>query len=257
MAERPPDAWEAGLRREALAFAYPPTPDIAGAVSRRLETPRTRPPSVRRFALAALAILLLAAAALAVPGVRAAVLEWLQIGAIRLRLEEAPPTLPAATPRPPAGLGPTLTLAEASVRADFPLRLPAADLGLGPPDEVFLSEASGPEGRGQVVVLVWHVPDRPDVVRLSLYQIGVRFFGIKTAASASVRQARVGAYEAFWVPGPHPLQLAEGGENAWTLVPGNVLIWADDVVTYRLESDLTLEEALRLARSLEPVLAPR
>jgi hypothetical protein len=36
------------------------------------------------------------------------------------------------------------------------------------------------------------------------------------------------------------------------LVQGHVLIWAEGGLTYRLESGLLLEEALRIAESLQP-----
>jgi hypothetical protein len=35
------------------------------------------------------------------------------------------------------------------------------------------------------------------------------------------------------------------------LVEGNVLIWFENGLTYRLESDLSLEETVRVAESLE------
>jgi hypothetical protein len=37
------------------------------------------------------------------------------------------------------------------------------------------------------------------------------------------------------------------------LIDGHVLIWTDGNLTYRLETDLSLEEALKVAESLQPV----
>jgi hypothetical protein len=37
------------------------------------------------------------------------------------------------------------------------------------------------------------------------------------------------------------------------LINGHVLIWAGLDVTYRLETDLSLEEAVKIAESLEPI----
>jgi hypothetical protein len=34
------------------------------------------------------------------------------------------------------------------------------------------------------------------------------------------------------------------------LIDGHVLIWAEDNLSYRLESDLPLEEAIRIAESI-------
>jgi len=37
------------------------------------------------------------------------------------------------------------------------------------------------------------------------------------------------------------------------LVNGHVLIWENGEVTYRLETDLSMEEAVKIAESLEPI----
>jgi hypothetical protein len=37
------------------------------------------------------------------------------------------------------------------------------------------------------------------------------------------------------------------------MIDGQVLIWEGDGITYRLETDLSLEEAIRIAESLEPL----
>src|SRR5436190_11055365 len=101
------------LRDTARAFAYPPTPDIAGAVRGRLQEPRTathgvakQPLPRRRVLWVALAVgvALLATAALAVPEVGAFVRYIFRIGAIEIVV---------ATPTPvPSGAitpGPTAT----------------------------------------------------------------------------------------------------------------------------------------------------
>jgi len=45
--------------------------------------------------------------------------------------------------------------------------------------------------------------------------------------------------------------LRGGSVDVTRLVTGHVLVWAEGGVTYRLESDLDLEEAMRIAESLE------
>jgi hypothetical protein len=37
------------------------------------------------------------------------------------------------------------------------------------------------------------------------------------------------------------------------MIDGHVLIWKEGGLTYRLETDLTLEEALKIAQSLQPI----
>jgi hypothetical protein len=49
------------------------------------------------------------------------------------------------------------------------------------------------------------------------------------------------------------LILPNGDIQFERLVSGHVLIWAGLDVTYRLETDLSLKEAVRIAESLEPI----
>src|SRR6185503_5551266 len=88
------------LQNIARNFSYPPTPDIASAVAKRLAIKPEPKPLISppwRLVWAALVVLFILAGLLAVPQVRAAVVEFLQIGAIRIFLTEPTPT---ATPLP-------------------------------------------------------------------------------------------------------------------------------------------------------------
>ncbi|MGD8626434.1 MAG: hypothetical protein PVJ34_17980, partial [Anaerolineae bacterium] len=145
MNEQTDSMWAEKVRSTASAFAYPPTPDVAAAEQRRLAA-RAAPARRRRRRLAwgmavALALVVLLGGLLAVPQVRAAVLEALNLGAIRVLLGEPTPTPAAKT----AEAGPTVlpslldlagetTLAEAEAQAGFPVRLPAYPADLGRPD---------------------------------------------------------------------------------------------------------------------------
>lgn len=270
----PNEHWEARLRAAARAFPYPPTPDIAGAVRGRLGAEATRPARLRpRLAWAMVAVLLILGGLMAVPQVRAAVVEFLQIGAIRIFLTEPTPTvtpipptatplsptptglLPTATPRPtPTPLSSVLelagetTLAEAQAQVDFPIRLPTHPPDLGPPDRVFLQDLGG-----QVVVLAWLDPDQPDGVRLSLHQLGPGTFGQKLQPPV-IQETTVHGQPALWTEGPYLLQFQRGGQVVYEgqlLVTGYVLVWVEDDITYRLETDLSLEEAVQIAESLQ------
>jgi hypothetical protein len=262
------EQWEARLQQLARRFPYPPTPDITGAVRAQLaEESRLKPElPPRRLAWAALLVLLILAGLLAVPQVRAALVEYLQIGAVRIflieptltptptagtSLEEKPvTTTPHPTPTPLASLldlaGET-TLAEAAKQAGFPIRLPAYPSDLGPPDRVFLQQIGGP-----VVVLVWLNPAQPEQVRLSLQQLGPGTFAEKGNPGV-VQETKVNGQQALWAEGPYVLQFRRGNQVDYDfrrLVEGRVLIWAEGDITYRLESDLSLEEAVRVAESL-------
>ena len=51
----------------------------------------------------------------------------------------------------------------------------------------------------------------------------------------------------IWAVGPYPLRLYNGDLEFTRLIDGHVLIWEDEDLTYPLETDLPLEEAIRVA----------
>jgi hypothetical protein len=259
------EQWEARLQQLARHFPYPPTPDMTSRVRAQLAEGSRRKPGLppRRLAWAALVVLLVLAGLLAVPQVRAALVEYLQIGAVRIFLIEPTPTptpTPLAasseekpitpTPTPLASLldlaGET-TLAEATEQAGFTIRLPTYPPDLGQPDHVFLQQIGGP-----VVVLVWLDPAQPEQVRLSLQQLGPGTFAEK-GNPGQVQETTVNGQRALWAEGPYVLQFRRGNRVDYDfrrLVEGRVLIWAEGDITYRLETDLALPEAVRVAESL-------
>jgi hypothetical protein len=267
--------FEQQLRKTATAFQYPPTPDIAGSVTRRLasaaQTGEKAQEQRRRahLAWALAAILLVLAALAAVPQVRAAVVEFFQIGAIRLFVGEPTPTIaPRATDGPAAGgpsptvtggarAGITLpdlsgetTLEDAATEIGRQLRLPTYPAGLGPPDRVFVQDLGLP-----VAILVWLERPDSDVVELSLHVLPSSSgpFGVKSDIEV-VETSEVNGQEAYWVTGSHFLEFFDAQGRAVfdsiRLVEGNVLIWTDEDLTYRLETSTSLDEAIRTAESL-------
>lgn len=269
--------WEAQVRDVARAYAYPPTPEIARVVGRRLAAVVAPARPRLRLAWALAALLITLAALMAVPQVRAAVLEFLQIGAIRIFFSQPTPTVIAPTATagsmPIAGAGveapvtaipaptPTLpfsilnlagetTLEDAELRARMPVKLPTYPADLGPPNRVFYQGMAGP-----MVILVWVEPGSADQVRLSLYLLALEegAFGGKFDWE-NVEPATVNGDTAYWVQGWHALQFFDArGRPLYEmarLVEGNVLIWVEGDVTYRLETALSLEEAVRIAESL-------
>jgi hypothetical protein len=265
------DPWEARVRYVARSFAYPPTPELAGAVRAQLvEESRLKPGfpagSTRRLIWATLIVLLILGGLLAVPQVRAALVEYLQIGAVRIFLVEPTPTptpppvtaspakpptiMPRPSPTPLASLldlaGAT-TLAEAQAQVDFSIRLPAYPADLGEPDWVFLQDMGGP-----IIILVWAKPDQPDQVRLSLHLVGPGAFMGK-GPPVTLEETSVNGQPAYWTEGPYLLKIQRGNqvqEDMRRLIEGQVLIWTEDDITYRLETDSSLAEAVKMAESL-------
>lgn len=253
---RPPNQrWEETVRQAASAFVYPSTPDVASQVAARLTVRPARPTAPRLQPVwVLLLILALLVALLAVPPVRAAILEFLQIGAVRIWLVEPTPTPapPTVTPQPtPTSMTSVLdllgetTLADAQRQAPFPLRLPAYPPDLGSPDHVYVQDLDG-----TAVILVWMDNTTPDRVRMSLHLLESDVIAWKMGLQR-VGETEVHGQEAVWAQGPYVVSLRNGDWEARRLVEGHVLIWQARAVTYRLESDLALGEAVRVAESLE------
>ena len=255
-----PDDLEARLSQAARAFAYPPTPDLTRAVTARRVAPR-RAPTRLRLALAGALLALLLAVILAVPPVRAAVLAWIRVGAVRIFLVQptplpaptalpgtlTPPPAPTPTPTPLASvldLSGETSLEAASTLAGFDVRLPA---GLGPPDRVFFQDLGGP-----LVILVWLEPERPGQVRLALFETNTEGVIFQKVTPRKIADTSVNGQPAVWVDGPYMLITGSGDATITRLVyTGHTLVWTTAGRTYRLETALPLEEALKIAEEIK------
>lgn len=254
MSRPPSDQWESRVRQVARHLPYPPTPAFGGALAAR---PRGAPRFKPVWAL--LLILVLLAGLWATPPLRAAILEFLQIGGVRIWLVEATPlpadapsaATPHRTPAPSSSLSDLVgatTLAEAEQRAGFRVRLPAHPPDLGAPDWVFYQEIGVP-----TLVLVWLAADDPDRPRFSLHILAEGAIVDKGAPTA-VATTTVHGQPAAWTTGPYLLAYRDHAGPQWDLrrlVEGHVLVWSEQSLTYRLETDLPLEEAVRVAESLQ------
>jgi len=206
----------------ALRIEWPATPSFAVRVERRAR---------RRFAVAAAVVAVAAlAVAFAVPSSRAAILRFFDIGGAHVELVD---TLPSAQERPlDDGLGAPVSLAKA--RDVFPQLLvpplePLPQLRLAP---------------GNFVSAVFAYRGRP----VLLSEFGSGFFLKKlVSGETSVDHVRVRGTDGAWLSGgPHVVFF-----NRSPRLAGNVLLWATDHATYRLEGPaLTEADAVALANSL-------
>jgi hypothetical protein len=239
-------SFEKQIQEWAAAFEYPPTPDIAGKVRPLLTQPATKAVQPGRRLAWALVLLALAASLLAVPSVRAALVEILRAGGITIfvgeeaAVDEIPPLLSDQLP----ALTAPITLEEAL--AQYPdLQLPTE---LPPPDDVLLHEEPVWD---TAVIFLWRNEADPQQIALSLYQINVAQYAYK--GSETLEMTEVNGNQAFWLVGPHYFRLRDSSAEEWLFVEGSVLIWWDGDVTYRLEGAESLEKALRIAESLQVV----
>lgn len=259
--------FETQLRSIAKGMEYPRTPDIAGTVSARLRQP-TRPRFIsRRLAWSLTMVLILLSSLMLIPPARAAILEFIEIGVIRIFRAE--PT-PIATPEPsssillpvtatPAGteqvlipwletMAGEMTLEEAQAHVSYPLLVPSYPEDLGRPDRVFVQDADGP-----MTFLIWFDPQDPAEIRMSLHFLPPFSWAIKKLEPTMLEETRVNGNYAIWAIGPYPIRYENGDLEFRRMIDGHVLIWQDGEITYRLETDLPLEEAINIAESLQPI----
>jgi hypothetical protein len=285
--QMPDDDLEASLRGLAPAIAWPSAmlpagSDIAAAVRagvERLPVPsragRTAPslvgpwrwswrPARRALVLALIALLAVVAIAGAL---------GLGLPGLRISLGEAPP-MPSASagpsvapsdPATPRILGASLQLGDPldptdpaglEERAGFPVLLPA-DPAIGPPETAWIDDVKG----GQLSLL-W--PTRPGLpatlepgIGLLISQfrgtVGDEFFMKATGANTRIEPVQVGGQDGFWLTGDPHVFFWEGqhgfvdDSRRWV---GDVLLWSDGTITYRLETALGRDRAIEIAERM-------
>jgi len=229
--------------RELTGWLEPArTPDLTARVRARLDAPAPR--RRWRYVLAgALAALLVAALPPGRAAVAGAVTGLLRFSGVVIDTAPAPP--PAGTPSPlPAQH--QVALAEAQRQVRFPIRVPAR---LGVPERVLVADPDG-AGAHRVVSLLY----RGGTVRLDAFDGSLDIVFHKRSVGADVTLTQVGGEFAIWVGGPHALAYVDrsGTERVATArLSAATLIWERAGVSYRLEGDLTREQALDVASSLE------
>jgi hypothetical protein len=155
------------------------------------------------------------------------------------------------------GLGAAVTLAALDEGAGFHVRLPS-DPSIRPPDAAWLNPALNDQ-----VSLVWAESSRlpstlePGVGLLLTAFRGTVSDGWFTKAigpGTTVQPVMVDGQRGYWITGdPHqffyegPAGFVEDSRR-WV---GDVLLWADGAITYRLETTLGREAAIAIAESMD------
>ena len=232
-----------------LRLELPETPDLAPRVRARIEAePRPERPAPRRVrpALVIALVLLLCGGALAASPLRDDVLDWLGIGGVEVKRV---PELPPAS-------GGDLDLGErvAPDRAGFE---PSA---LGRPDAVYLRRNDPPGGE---VALVYRpregLPEADGTgvgLLLTRFRASDDFIYIEKSVGpgTSIDRIDVDGARGFFISGrPHTFFYADRDgqvREERIRLAGSTLLWESGGFTYRLEAEIPLEEAVRIAESV-------
>jgi hypothetical protein len=250
------------LRAAGADLEWPETPDLAAAVAARIEgvsplqagdsdaaaDPRRVAPIAKRvrripirrpLLIAFAALLLMAATAAAVPGIRNPVLDWLGLRSVRV--ERVPAPLPEA-PGQGLGLGQRLSLAAARSRLGFTPVLPT---GLGPPTVYYEGFPAG----GQLGLVY------PHGIVISEVQgsIETRYLAKFLPPGTKADRELIRGERALWIHGaPHQYAyLDKTGEIRTDTVrtAGDVLLWHRGDLLIRIEGARSKRQALAIARS--------
>jgi hypothetical protein len=263
---------ETALSDAGRAIDYPPTPNIAARVRMQLQADRSRQPLRSRFrprpALIVAVVVIVLALLIVIPETREAIAQLLGLRTIRIIEVTPTPTSARATlaPTPTPGVVPfkqccPTTLAEAQRKAQFKILLPPDEQ----PSQVFFQDQI--MGRGsdaQQLVLVFGDPQRPRFVlyeaRSWVYEKMVGVFAKQVGSGTVLTETQVSGQRALWFTGaPHILVTLDQSGNpildTERPVNANTLAWEigtiDNGMTYRLETALSLEEAMKFAESLK------
>ncbi|MCH8025694.1 MAG: hypothetical protein IH866_02760 [Chloroflexi bacterium] len=251
---------DALLRRVASGFAYPPTPVIAAAVASRLREPASAAapagalldrvrvwwnrPLLRLAAGTLAAALLVVGAAVAIPQSRTALAELFGLSHVRVEVGPSPGPTPRALS--PDSFARPATVASAQEVVAFPLRFPTRDGEPLRPDSVYLE---GADTAAPVVIFVY------EDEAFDLYQSKGAFYGKGGLDAGLVRQIEFAGHAALWIDqGGHVASfLDEQGRvvvESRRSVERATLLWEEGEITYRLETSVSQEEAIRIADSL-------
>jgi hypothetical protein len=238
------------LGQLAEAVTYPPAPDVSGAVAGRVAGRPARSPHsrwlLRGAVAAALALVAAVIAVAASEDARDAVADFLGFGVAgeRIELSRTTPT-PTTTPLPRLeGVVEETTLERATAALGFGLKIPEGAVV----ERVFLLELFGL--RGAVLRTpgydLWQFRNDGGVF---LGKGG--FYG-----STAVEELTIGGEPAYWITGgPRVLVARDAGGREVTGThidsEGRALLFARGAVTFRIEGDISREEALAIAATIE------
>ena len=268
---------EQQLSALGAALEWPPTPDLTGLTG-VVHLPASRggrrwpqasagwggaleKSDRSKWALAAAAILVAAAALVAYPPSREAIANWVNVHTSFQRVTH----LATPSPLPPGplgarlGLGGKTTLPDAQKQVAWHIVLPS---GLGEPDEVYLQPPPDAPAQGEVTLVYATRPGIPVAAQTGVSvlvteargTVDQNFFGKMIGPDTSFEPVTVDGHQGYWIEGPlHEFFFtdANGGFRSETVrLAANTLILDYGGTVIRIEGNLTKAQAVELAASL-------
>ena len=248
---------------------------VVSDVVRRIGEPPRRPAIGRAPRLAGALVALVVVAIVALPGPRHAVARWLGFDSVRIEPSVTVPStssastptsgassvptgsvvVPTTLPVPDLGLGPSLSIEKAKSTTGLPDPTPSL---LGDPQSIHVVQ---PPATGQIVLVYSPsalVPESAVIgagalVSVMPAHIDEGFFQKTLGSTSTVRHADVDGNVGYWIEGsPHQLLFDFGDQiQPDTLrLATNTLLWQRGDYVYRIEADVDLETAIRIAKSI-------
>lgn len=246
-------------------------------VMRRIGEPERRPTIGRVPRLAGALAAVVVAVVVVLPGPRHAVARWLGFDSVRIEPGVTVPTTitpatstpatstPAASTsttltsttevRPELGLAPGVSIEVAMSQTGLPDPTPTL---LGDPQSVHVAQ---PPDSGQIILVYApsdlvpqsNVTGVGALVSVLPAQIDEGFFRKTLGTTATVQPVDVDGAVGYWIEGaPHQLMFESGNEvlQDTLRLATNTLLWQRDGHVYRLEADIDLETAVRIAKTV-------
>jgi len=197
------------------------------------------------------------------PEARNAIADRLGLQGAQFRWVDEAPTPEPSPVGAPLRLGSPVSLEQAQAAVDFPVRVPAA-AGFDAPQEIYLLD----QVQGAMVSFVYPAgPGLPASDEIGVGALLTQFRGEADRGmiekglpddgvqATHLKAISISGEPGFWISGaPHGFFMVCYGagdcrQERYRL-SGNVLLWEQDGVTLRLESALSLEDALAIAESV-------
>ena len=266
---------EARLTSLGGELEWPPTPDLSKRVLAAITAQQVIPLPVpvprkairpgpwyqSRWAVAAAAVILAAAALFAYQPSRDAIANWLNL---HTRIERVP-VLSTPSPLPPGplgarlGLGGYTTLAAASGAVKWHLLVPSS---LGQPDEVYFQNPADGPPQGEVTLVYSARPGIPISAQTGVAvlvteargSVNTDFFGKSVGPDTTMDPVTVAGHQGYWFAGkPHVFVFIDAAGNPryeTSRLATNTLLIDEGGTIVRIEGDLTKDQALQIAASL-------